>query len=472
MATATATASSTQEQQALDSLYQSITKQVNSTLGKAKLKGVFNIIEYAPGCFPFPNINGVMNGKLYNLIDQTVHGPTHGTYTMSNASFATLMNNLYANIGYQLSTADNKTVTTGEQNAAVYGSSLVSSYEAIYGPITPDAGSTKIDYVFAKIEGWGGFSKVSSWPPSAQTLAPTALGYKTALGPALAIKENQLIAQMRLAALQSNIVTATATNKGIQTTDTIPTGYVPAYDGMSPISDITNSLRNTSNEVSLGFTYEQSSATQATFSASGSVGLSVGIDFLSLGFGASSSYKSVNFSSHTGKVSFKVTYEGVTTVPSSPLRATASDLSTLPTGWYDADILNEVKTKTGKDITGYQFISSQYSVSNVFGPKGLLSRVENFVISQQPILTITFDTMDMKSFQSQFNYDSGFSVKLFGLFTIASGSAHYQKATFKQNATGQGFSITFTPDPSSVSVTAQDSTFPILGGVINYPPSV
>ncbi|PWA10441.1 hypothetical protein [Flavobacterium laiguense] len=241
------------------------------------------------------------------------------------------------------------------------------------------------------------------------------------------------------------------------------TQIVPKIDIMESTAVIQNNLlpaSGTGKSFSVSLETSNYSSTEVQVSASGKA--SIGSSNFFLGFHASAgvSYNMYDFASNLTTCSVTMTFNGVTTVTPKP---SSYDIST-GCGWWNPDPIQDAANPI-TDQSGYKFSPTPSYNFGVNGNFGTLARI---MISQQPIISLTYSNADYAAFQSIFKESSSWGVSFLGI-PLGGGSQSYYKCVTTQDSQKQTVTITMSPVGTTTPVSATAQLAYVVGAQILWP---
>lgn len=439
------------------------------------------------------NSNQVFNDATYQYINALVSpGDVVNTVELSpGGGFANAYVAVINDMVYSLSKADQQALTTAQTNASVQAGTIVSDYQSSYGTITQAqmtaAGvQTKQDYVVGYVLGtqWSGAT-----PPLSYTQMASARNLK-ALLPKAPIGADQIIADVTvylnimqpvnglsdelfngtwtLSQLKNNTMYPSASNGGIQTFDPNTGAPIPGYnDGWgisSAIASINNDLQNTGRTISIGMTTSQASGNSLEVNVTGQTGFTIG-SWLEFSTQAEGSYDMSKAAGTSTNCSVSITYAGYSMVPMAP----AAWQQATNSGFYYPDPIAQAVANTGKDVTGFKFLSTPpYALGSVTSG-GNFGLITNLLISNFPTVTITYTHADYEAFAQSWNEKVSGNLTLFGFIKLGSFSQGAYGSSFSQGADNSTFTVTFSASPEVTSVPQNQKTAYVIGAAVANP---
>jgi hypothetical protein len=228
------------------------------------------------------------------------------------------------------------------------------------------------------------------------------------------------------------------------------------------LAQIQNALIPTSGGTSFSAEYTatlQDSGTVQVTSASGAVGLGdIGL-FLAFGDESSNS-TTIFFDSSLTSCTVNLTFNGVTTITPTfyPYNVSTG------TGWWNPAPI-EAAANPVPNQSGYAFNPTP---SYDFAVNGDFEVISRLLISQQPVISLTYSTSDYSIFQQTFEESSMWGVTFLGI-GLGGGSSSYFQASTSQNESDGTITLTMSPVGISTPVAAADQLAYVIGAEILWP---
>ncbi|MEU6249546.1 hypothetical protein [Glycomyces sp. NPDC047010] len=432
-----------------------------------KLDGKFATVTYPAG-FNYGityGANAYYNAATLGDLDSLLAADDGGQLTLGNGSFAGLYRQILGATVYGFSKADQNLMQSQDNAATAQIAAILTEFQNAGGKFTnPPPFGGKLQDVFDQL--LARYKSLENLPSSLSSLHNAIAKYKEVAAGAVQMHNNYYEATARLNAARAAVLAPSQANGGEEVDDgKYFVGYSP--DKLPSANQLIGSLATDANAVSVQMTLSNFTSKSTDLSLSGKVGFSIPImDVASFDFGGSASYDLSTYTSSSSHIEIDLQYKGVTIVGAAPTLL-AQDGST---GWWDAQMLGEIATKTGKDATGYQLQGSEFDVDSLFGPGKALSRLKTFVVSRQPEMSMTFKGGNASKVTSDMKVGAKASVDLFGLFPIGSASANYAVSTVDTSSSDGSVKVTFgAPEPSGTIPLEQQVAY-VMGGVPSYPP--
>lgn len=442
-----------QRKEAISSYRSLLEEKVNKLLG-SKLEGKFQAI-VAPQGFHWSTTYGLMSyvnpGSLMD-VDRMLVFDEDGQASFGNEEFSKLYKDILENTGFQYSEADQRKLDDLKNKASLETQNLVRAYTedglSISNPQNP-----LIEIV--------GFVTEHQSDPNFDSIYPhLSAEYNVYLGKNkeyINLTKKQIDAMNYVGQLIDNMNEPSEKNGGVQVSaDKWSVGYsLPTAGQLYADLQSKNSLEI---EVEVyNFDGEQSELSidhQSPFI----VPLPIFI------FGKSDTKYTLNsLATASSKVTIHIQFNGIGALDASPIMVDAAKTY----GWYDENVLVEIKDKTGKNETGYCFANDEMKVDDLFGKR--LNRLKEFVISQDPIIQITISNAQTEKVEKCFQHDSELDIDFFG-FAISSSQHHYSVESCDIDTKSNTATITLSAPAPSSGGTQEDEVCYVLGGVPSYPP--
>lgn len=478
-------------------------KEFYSALHKqaiAEVENIFKSVLY-PVQFPaqgdfhpeWHDLNDVFNKATLGYIDALVSpGDFPGTVKLSAPNgFLNAYVQVIAAIDFTLSEHDTHVVTKAEGNARASAGILISDYQEKFKTITQkqmdDAGvANKQDYISYIIGNiWSGTEAANKSPLTAKIMAEArdlmdllpalpssgdlvVTDYLTYLGdmsPAVTQQTRQALGRYFLRSLKRNSGSPNLDNGGMKTVDpeqnTISDGYEPKYEINKSPAAIYGELTDKDRKITLSMEISQASGSDSSVSVEGQAGFSIG-SWLSFGVEGGASYDMSKAQGTSMDCTVLMEFEGYSMFPTVPL---AWDQAT-NVGWYYDQPIAEAVKNADKDVTGFKFLGTppDYNWDSI-DKSGDFGIISNLLITSLPTITITYKKADYATFAKHWSQEAKGGLTLFGFIHLGGKESAYG-SSFKQDASSEGFSVTFSAPDSRVA--ALDHTAYVIGvGIAN-----
>lgn len=433
-------------------------KKVNQLLA-AKLEGDFKTV-VAPQGFHWGVTYGSMgyyNQKTLQDVDTMLVFDDDGQAGFRKELFSTLYQKILADTSFQYSKADQSTLDQLRTEAMLTSQDLVSAYKDEVGDIQ-NPQNPLIEII--------GFVNAHKEDKDFQNIYPTlAAQYNTFLShnaKYIEMTSRELDAINYVKQLIDNMKNPSKSNAGVQID---AANYSVGYS-MADVNQIYNELSAEDNKMTIDLEFSDFSETQSSLSIDHQAAFVIPLPICFF-IKSDTRYTLNSLTTSSSTVSIIMEYRGVTTLDATPALASADGMK----GWYDENLLDEIKNKTGKDVTGYQLQNDEFKVEELFGADGKVNRMKEFVISQAPVITMTITHANISMVTECFTHRSELDIDFFG-FGISSSTHNYSVQNCTIDTSSNTATITLSAPTPSMGTDLQDKVAYVLGGVIVYPPEV
>ena len=413
-----------------------------------------------------------------------------GYVSTSGEALMSAYTNVLQSIEYAFDAADESAISQANSSAQATINTLISDWNNFAGPFPSTVGSTTEDeltYITTQILSWGNpgltLSQLSTSTQPDKLLPNTPLGGSTVVSDLMTyLQKTSSISNIQNAAASMTAqLSATVTNSQPITpaVSPAPAGYMNTVAGLCvPYLNIVESTANIHNGLypqsggtsfSASFTASLQSNNQVQVtSSSGYAGVGDLLFFLTFVQG-SSQYSLFSADSSVTTCTIDVTFNGVTTF--TPQYSASAYNTATGTGWWNPAPIADAVTNTPSTPgdapanSGYIFDpvpSQNFSVNGNFGVVGAL------LISQQPTISITYNTSNLSAFQQIFSGESSWGVSFLGV-GLASGSSSYFSANAATSASGSGVTVTISPPSTSTPVATGQQLAYVIGASMIWP---
>lgn len=436
-----------------------IKTNVSNALG-SKLDGEFIAVNYPAG-FPYAVKQQYYNAdalSVLNLLLTEADGiPAFGS------PFSSLFLDVINNLEYAFSTSDQALMNQEETAQASLVGTIINEYKQSELDDTPQD-YPGILYIIKRIKEVTGTDYKNVNFEEYPTLSALCrnLNEYARLGKYTAKMESAWnIADDKMRAITEHITNPSIENGGIKTdANTVSIGWLQLPETGTLLHDL-----QSGSTISFSFSardfHDESSTLYFTSGVTAHIPFSWLFD---LHVEHEHEYDLSKYARNESKLSFTITYKGVTTLSAIP--ATLSDSK--QTGWFAGDILNAAALNSGKDATGYKLHGSQYNPATLFGENGQLKRMKTFVLSQQPEITLSFSKFDCSAMQQIFTQSTDVTFSILGGLISGEHNNDYSFTEYSYNEQEQTLTVKIVPTPiGSVGSIGKQTAF-VLGGVAEY----
>lgn len=483
------------------SSYDDLTKQLNDAIlegVRSALKDVASASSLQTynqdgiGNFPYWVTTGPsnsLNDMTYQWIDQVVmyDGLTNALKNTSNSMTGQLATVVYPKLSYALSASDNTRLQETQTRTAAEGNALVTQYAQNVAPI-PSGTSNNLNYVTGQILTWGPSDKpltltdlknnfdlaaaLPNMPAGGSAVLPALTSWLNAASSTLSLQNAVSFGDAWTGYLKGAVRTPNPASS-VATLDPKEASATPVNKPKWTINEsantLLNGLKNSAKQVKIKISASNMSSTTTDLQINDKLAGSFGCNFLTFGVSGQVSYNVHTANTSAADARVEISYPGVTVVTVKPMPAAL--VGTSGNGWMDQTTLTQAD-KNGQALpppqSGYVFTPPLPS-STSLRRQGNFGYLNTIVISNQPTIEITYSGGDSSTYKSVFQQSSSWSLKLLGIFSVASGSQSYYKTTVKENSSGSGFSVTIAPDGTEFSVPDAQKTANVLAVSATWP---
>ncbi|MBO4990236.1 MAG: hypothetical protein J6D37_07900 [Clostridia bacterium] len=435
-----------------------ITAEVENALG-SELDGKFTAANYPAG-FNYQVKLKNYNADSLKALDTKVE--VADEIPCLKTGYTSLYNQVIGKIFFRISEADRRRINEEANEQAALISAIITDYKEsdIDEELMKDPTVPKIMKRIKEVTGTS-FDKVNLREyPYLSTLCNRLSEFTRKAVFTSKIQRAAEEAEDRLEAIRDHIKNPSEENGGLKTDH----GYVCGWDNLKEPTQLLDSLKG-GNSITFGFTANEFHEKTSHLNFKNKAAVSVPVNWLfNMSAKHSDEYDLSQFAENGSEFSVTVTYEGVTVLPANPALLSADN----GRGWYASDILEEAAAKSGKDVTGYQLVDSEFDPETLFGANGKLRRMRTLIISQQPSLELHFSKFDCAGLKKHFEEQTELQFKLLGGLISAEHENSYSVSECSYHESSQSLDVRLTPKPLGSSGTAENQTAYVLGGVADY----
>jgi hypothetical protein len=256
-----------------------------------------------------------------------------------------------------------------------------------------------------------------------------------------------------------------------QTKKTVEAQYYVGWDKLPTTNQVLGGLQS-GGTLTINISASNFHSQQTTFSIGGQAGFSLPVgDFFSININGGASYDLSKYTSDSSLLDMNLSYTGVSMVQAGEQKPLTADYYQ---GWYDLSLLRSIVTGSdNRQVSGFKIDPhNQYNVKDTFGEGKPFSHILTFVISNFPVIKMTFAAAQVSKIKTDFKQDASIKVKLLGLFTIGSIDQTYQVESVDESSVSGKIIVTLSPPVITGTVPLNQQVCNILGGVADYPPKI
>lgn len=452
----TATNGGTFEKVYKDLMEEKIQQALESKLGGGK----FIVASYPAGFDPaIQNLIGYYNSDTLSTLEATLDVSDDGVSGLKDQKLSTLYRTVLKDTSFDLSTATYDEMKKKDEALDDVIKKVVKEFlDAGYQLSKEKETNTQamkdvfdtLSLEFGEVD-----QTCDCLPPYLAKLRNALSEYNEKAGNNYVLHSRASQAKAELAAIQANITEPGKGNGGLQTgTDS----YYVGFDKLPSAKELSESLSNTTNVMKVHLEGKKVSESESTIHAEGKDPVTVPSSLIfSITFSDSTTFDMSDLTSTESSYTMDLTYPGLTVIGTIPRTVSNNQKE----GWYDENILDEIKDKTGKDVDGFKLQGSEFSVKDLFGLHGKLNFFKTFVISRQPTIDVTITDKNFEQIKEHVHKDASVKVKLFGFIPIGEvKDKSYSLDSIDVNESENTITLHLGGSDSKMAY--------VLGGVPNY----
>ena len=433
-------------------------KKINQLL-TGKLEGVFKTV-VAPQGFHWGINYGAMkyfNQKALQDVDTMLVSDQDGIAKFGAELLSTLYQKILENTSFQYSKADQSILEKLKTEAMLNSQALVNAYRDEVGEIQNPQNPLAeiIGFVNAHKDDQGFQDIYPMLFAQYQTFRSRNMKY-------IDMTSRELNALNYIKQLISNVKNPSKDNAGVQVN---ATKYSVGYR-MPDVDQIYHELMTETNKIMIDIEFSHFTENQSSMSIDHNATFVIPLPVFFF-ITSDTKYSLNTLTTESSTVSINMEYRGITTMDASPTLASADGL----TGWYDENLLYEIKNKSGKDETGYYLQNGEFDVNKLFGQGKRFNRMKEFVISQAPVITMTITNANTSMVSKCFQHTSTMDIDFFGL-GFSSSTHSYNVSSCTIDTSSNTAKITLSAPEPSIETDLENRVAYVLGGVIAYPPEM
>lgn len=462
-------------------VYQEVQSAAAPTAIAFNMPGMLPVNEGSLGDLPWFYQNGTsFNNATYNWLNSLFAYQSDGYVGSNKEALTTAYFNVLEDTSYVLDAADSTSLNNANLKNAAVVNTIITDWTSAFGPLPSGTQISQLNYIMTQVLSWGaagltlGQLRNSTNPMGLLPNIP--LGASQLVSDLMTYLANtSSVANIQAAVLScNNQITQTKNNVNPPSAPTVGPGFMQTVDATGntlivPEVDITestgviqNALLPTSGGTSFSASFSAFAIDSDTVQISSSSGAGVGDIGFFLGFSSEASSSLNIFSADTTQTSCTVTltYNGVTTFTPTfyPYNVSTGK------GWWNPDPIEEAANPTPNQ-SGYVFNPTPAYNFGVNGNFGVLSRL---MISQQPVISLTYTTSNYAAYQKTFAEQSSWGVSFLGI-PLGGGSQSYYSCQTSQDASSNTVTVTMSPAGISTPITPTQQLAYVIGAQILWP---
>lgn len=425
------------------------------------------------------------NDKTYNWLNNVFASSGDGYVGTRGEALTTEYANVLEVIEYTLDSADGDALNAANLAAATIANTVISDWTTTMGAFpsaTPSTLNGQLGYIMSQMLTWGAPGLTSAQfsssrnpsallniPPGAEQIVSDYLSYLSQTNSVTAIRNAVYDFNVQNKAAHDNTAPLTPpTTDGPTYMKTVDdkgnVTIVPRIDIAESNATIQSALivpSGSGTSISTTFTASAVDTDTVHITTVSGGGASGGLGFfLSVGGHTTTTTDIFSFAENQSSCQVTLTFNGVTTFTPAP----AAYNVTTGAGWWNPEPIEEAANPVPNQ-SGYIFSAKPQLDFGVNGDFGVIQRL---LISQQPIIELTYTTSDFASFKKTVKSHTDWSVSFLGM-SLAGGSSDYYHAETSQNASAGTVTLTMSPARINTPVTPSDQLAYVIGAQILWP---
>lgn len=262
--------------------------------------------------------------------------------------------------------------------------------------------------------------------------------------------------------IKENITNPTGKNGGLKTG---ANKFYIGWDKLPETETLLKSLKNESNNIAFSISTNSFDSNQSVLHFESDVSVKVPFNWIfNMKVDHEHEFDLFKYSSKDSNMNISFKFNGISTVAAVPTPIS----SNYETGWFAADMLKEAAEKSGKDTTGLRLHGERYNPDKLFGKDGMLRRMSTLVISQQPIITLTFSNFESSELNKFFKQNTSVKFSILGGIISGSHDNDFSCSKTKYDSSKNTLEVTLTPASLGSSGSLGKQTAYVLGGTAEY----
>ena len=264
--------------------------------------------------------------------------------------------------------------------------------------------------------------------------------------------------------INTNITNPSSENGGIKIAND---KFYIGWDKLPQTETLLKDLKNEKNSISFSVSVDSFSDTQSVLHFESDVKAKVPFNWIfNLQVEHEHEFDLSKYSCKDSNLNIAIEFKGITTVAAVPTPISAN----LQKGWFAADMLKEAAEKSGKDVTGICLGGGRYDPDKLFGENGELRRINMFVISQQPYITLKFYNFECSGFEQYFEQDTKVKFNILGGLISGTHNNDFSCTSKEYDENSKTLTVKLAPPAIGSSGSLGKQTAYVLGGTAEYFP--
>lgn len=433
---------------------------VSNAIG-SKLDGEFIAANYAPG-FNYAVKQNYYNEDSLSAMN-TLLTESDGIPVIKNV-YSELYKNVISSLAYGMSDADEQKISEEQQKQEALVGTIINLY-ADSGLDDDPKDHPTIMYIMNRIKEVTGdrYDKLhTAMYPDLSTLCSKLSEYSRLATFTYALQNAWSEVFDRIQKIKENITSPSKENGGLETARD---EFYVGWDKLPETETLLKDLKNEGNNITFSISIDnfESSQSMLHFESEASVMVPIGWIF-NMRIDHEHEFDFSEYASKTSRLDIAFEFNGVTTVAAVPTPISSNNEK----GWFDSNMLSDAAQNSGKNTTGVCLYGDRYDPDKLFGKDGELRRMSTLVISQQPIITLTFSNFEDFGFDQYFHQDTSVRFSILGGLISGEHDNDFSCSDYHYDSSQNTLKVTLKPAPLGSSGSLGKQTAYVLGGTAEY----
>lgn len=437
-----------------------IQSNVSNAIG-SKLDGEFIAANYTPG------FNYAVKQQFYNedtlSTFNTLLAESDGIPVIKNV-YSDLYKNVLGTLKYGISKADEIIINQEQQEQAALIGTIIDLYVES-GLDDEPQDNADIPYIIRRIREVTGNSYLhldTKEYPYLSNLCNKLSEYSRLAKFTSSLQNAWDSVSDRIEKIKSNIEKPSRKNGGLETDKD---KYYIGWDKLPDTKSLLENLKNEGSNISFSVSIDSFKSDQSMLHFDSNVSVKVPSNWIfNMKIDHDHEFDFSKYCSESSSLDIAFKFIGVSTVAAVPTPISSDNEK----GWFAADILEEAAKKSGKDTTGICLNGGRYDPDTLFGKNGMLRRMKTLVISQQPIVTLTFKSANTSELEKYFRQHTEVEFKIFGNIISGTHSNDFSCKVKEHNHDAKTLTVELAPAPLGSYGSLSKQTAYVLGGTAEY----
>ena len=439
-----------------------IKSNVSNAIG-SKLDGEFIAANYAPG------FNYAVKQQYYNKDSlsafNTLLAESDGIPVIRDV-YSELYKNVVGSLEYGISKADQIKINQEEQAQEALVGTIINLYAESDLDDDPKD-HPAIIYIMGKIKEVTGSDYLhldTKMYPSLSNLCNKLSEYSRLASFTASLQNEWSGVFDRIQKIKENITDPSKENGGLETAKN---EFCIGWDKLPETETLKNDLENEGSSIEFSISTNHFESSQSVLHFESDVSVTVPFNWIfNMKIDHEHEFDFSKYCSKSSSLDIAFKFIGVSTVAAVPAPISSNNEK----GWFAAEMLKEAAEKSAKDATGVRLHGGRYDPDKLFGKDGLLRRISTMVISQQPIITLTFSNFEASELYTYFQQHTNVKFNILGGLISGEHDNDFSCTDYNYDSSGNTLTVTLTPAPLGSTGSLGKQTAYVLGGTAEYFP--